>query len=149
MVLVGRAANIYTGIMLPVVDGPGSEWRSRRASDLRRLTTTLLDPVEDEESRMAQVFECPSCSGPLKPDGAAPTVTCPYCGDSVIVPPDLRTPLPHPPAAHTVVVQMPVHPPQPITNATDKSRGTGAGCGVLIVLFILLTVALPIYLDRD
>ncbi len=95
---------------------------------------------------MAQVFQCPSCSGPLKPDGAATTVTCPYCGDSVIVPPELRTPAPHPPAAHTVVVQLPVSPPQPVVHATGTSRGMSAGCGVLIVLFILLTVGLPLYL---
>jgi len=94
---------------------------------------------------MAQVFQCPSCSGPLKPDGAATTVTCPYCGDSVIVPSELRTPAPHPPAAHTVVVQMPVSPP-PVVVSTGTSRGMSSGCGVLLVLFILLTVGLPLYL---
>jgi len=94
---------------------------------------------------MAQVFQCPSCSGPLKPDGAATTVTCPYCGDSVIVPPELRTPAPHPPAAHTIVVQLPVNPSPPVV-ASGTSGGMGGGCGVLLVLFILLTVGVPIYL---
>src|SRR6476620_5924233 len=94
---------------------------------------------------MAQCFECPSCSGPLKPDGAAATVTCPYCGESVIVPSELRSHPPHPPAAHTVIVQMPVSPP-PVVVSTGTSRGMSAGCGVLLVLFILLTVGLPLYL---
>jgi hypothetical protein len=44
------------------------------------------------------------------------------------------------------VVQLPVSPPQPVVHATGTSRGMSAGCGVLIVLFILLTVGLPLYL---
>jgi predicted RNA-binding Zn-ribbon protein involved in translation (DUF1610 family) len=98
---------------------------------------------------MAQVFECPSCSGPLKPDGAAATVTCPYCGESVIVPPDLRTHTPRPVSATTFVVQLPASAPQPVVYANSTSRGAGRGCAVLIGLFILLMVGLPLYLARD
>ncbi|HET7078074.1 MAG TPA: NHL repeat-containing protein [Chloroflexia bacterium] len=36
--------------------------------------------------------------------------------------------------------------PSPPVMASGTSRGMGAGCGVLLVLFILLTVGLPLYL---
>ncbi|HUS15370.1 MAG TPA: hypothetical protein VM536_10185 [Chloroflexia bacterium] len=97
---------------------------------------------------MADVFECPSCSAPLKPDGPATTVKCPYCDESVVVPPGLRTPPPSADAfgAPTVVVQLPSYhpPPQPAAQAT-VSRGTARGCLLFVVLIVLLTVGLPLY----
>lgn len=41
---------------------------------------------------MAEVFQCPSCSGRLQYDGGEhPTVRCDYCGSTVIVPESLRS----------------------------------------------------------
>lgn len=41
---------------------------------------------------MAEVFQCPSCSGRLQYDGGDhPTVRCDYCGSTVIVPESLRS----------------------------------------------------------
>jgi sugar lactone lactonase YvrE len=105
----------------------------------------------DKEESMADVFECPSCSAPLKPDGAATTVTCPFCGDTVVVPPGLRTPaLNAPGPAPTVVVQIPsTYTPSRMTYSPRPARGN-AGCISLFVVFmILLTVGLPLYLSRD
>src|SRR5262245_29923586 len=40
---------------------------------------------------MAQSFTCPSCGAPLDYDGSGqPTIPCPYCFTSVIVPQELR-----------------------------------------------------------
>jgi DNA-binding beta-propeller fold protein YncE len=39
---------------------------------------------------MAQAFNCPNCSAPLSPSGDEPTLRCPYCNGSVIVPDALR-----------------------------------------------------------
>ena len=44
---------------------------------------------------MAQTFNCPQCGGPLNfKGGSDPTITCPYCHNSVIVPTELRTSAP-------------------------------------------------------
>jgi DNA-directed RNA polymerase subunit RPC12/RpoP len=39
-----------------------------------------------------KVFECPGCGAPLDYRGAGTTLECPYCRNSVIVPPELRPP---------------------------------------------------------
>jgi hypothetical protein len=40
---------------------------------------------------MAQVFSCPSCSAPLDYEGTGePTLRCPYCSNSVVVPQEMR-----------------------------------------------------------
>ena len=79
-----------------------------------------------------EVFNCPSCSAPLQPNGAAATVQCPYCGESVVVPPGLRTPAPRP----TVVVEFPAstYHPTPATPATPVATSGSGGC---IVQFCL------------
>jgi hypothetical protein len=41
---------------------------------------------------MANVFLCPTCGAPLDPHGSIDTIRCPYCNNSVIVPPELRAP---------------------------------------------------------
>lgn len=37
-----------------------------------------------------KIFECPSCGSSLSPEGSHVQVKCPYCGNIVIVPPELR-----------------------------------------------------------
>jgi len=39
---------------------------------------------------MSKPFKCTSCGGPLEYDGSASTVRCPFCGNSIIVPEELR-----------------------------------------------------------
>jgi LSD1 subclass zinc finger protein len=39
---------------------------------------------------MSIPFKCTSCGGPLEYDGNASTVRCPFCGNSIIVPEELR-----------------------------------------------------------
>src|SRR5512146_1373904 len=48
-------------------------------------------------NEIAKTFECPSCGASLQSPGGATTMTCAYCGTSVVVPQDLRpTPAPTP-----------------------------------------------------
>ena len=39
---------------------------------------------------MSKPFKCTSCGGPLEYDGSGSTVRCPFCGNSIIVPEELR-----------------------------------------------------------
>ena len=49
---------------------------------------------------MAESFDCPRCGAPVKynsaEQGNVETISCPYCGESIVVPAEMR---PHPPAA--------------------------------------------------
>jgi hypothetical protein len=47
---------------------------------------------------MTATFDCPKCGAPLEfnPEPGQETVECPYCHDTVIIPDDLRIPMPHP-----------------------------------------------------
>lgn len=47
---------------------------------------------------MAATFDCPKCGAPLQfnPEPGQETVECPYCHDTVIIPNDLRVPIPQP-----------------------------------------------------
>lgn len=38
-----------------------------------------------------ETFNCPSCSAPLDAEGDAPTMRCPFCNNTLIVPEQLRT----------------------------------------------------------
>ena len=40
----------------------------------------------------ARTFKCPSCGSALSPQGDAPEIKCQYCGNTVIVPEELRAP---------------------------------------------------------
>ncbi len=54
-----------------------------------------------------RTFQCPTCGGPLTHAGPDKEVICPYCGNTVIVPKDLREkpkPAPLPPVNQGAVV---------------------------------------------
>jgi len=50
---------------------------------------------------MPESFDCPKCGAPIKynavEQGFAETITCSYCGESIVIPPEMRR---QPPAAH-------------------------------------------------
>ena len=58
---------------------------------------------------MAATFDCPKCGAPLQLDlePGQETVECPYCHDTVIIPDDLRIPMPQPHVATAVQAQPP------------------------------------------
>ena len=89
----------------------------------------------------AQEFNCPNCGAPIEYNGEdSPTVRCPFCSTSVVVPAELR---PTPPARpfETIQIQMPSAP----AGTGSKSRG-GCILGIiaLVVLFIGGVTLLPI-----
>ena len=57
---------------------------------------------------MAEPFDCPKCGAPIsfQPHPGDETVECPYCHETVIIPEDLRIPLPRP-----VVIRQPAAKP--------------------------------------
>ena len=76
-----------------------------------------------------EVFKCPACGAALKVEGTALHVECPYCGNTIIVPPDLRPPQattpPYAPGPTTVIVVQP--PPQPVYQALPTPNVPGHG----------------------
>ncbi len=42
---------------------------------------------------MTSTFNCPSCGAPLDYSGSGDTMHCPFCNNSVIIPPELRQPV--------------------------------------------------------
>ncbi len=72
--------------------------------------------MEEEET-----FSCPDCGGPLTPDGKSPTITCPFCGASVIVPESLR-PKPAPATIHPAAASRPAPASQNAVRKTSRTR---------------------------
>src|SRR5689334_24608094 len=70
-----------------------------------------------------QSFACPSCGGALNYSGTNPTMVCTYCGNTVVVPDELRQ------AGQVVATQQ-------LTRQVSR----------WMVLFIILVVGLPICL---
>ena len=61
---------------------------------------------------MAQTFECPSCGAALEYHGGAETtVQCPYCGNTVVVPEELR-PQPAAPPKEEKDIVIKIRPPE-------------------------------------
>ena len=83
-----------------------------------------------------EALRCPNCGAPLEYEGSdEPTIACPYCHTTVIVPQDLRTRSGpgQPSNAGPVFV---VGPPQPV------ARGRRSSCvGIVIALVLLVVVA--------
>ncbi len=109
---------------------------------------------------MSKSFDCPKCGAPMQYDGEKEgykeTITCPYCGESVIVPENLRS---HAPqvinlgvASHSEVIELGgfARPTvitrdteAPVQTAQAAKRSIG-GCLVasLIIVVILGVVAI-------
>ncbi len=83
---------------------------------------------------MPKSFSCPHCGGPLEYSGEAATMSCPFCGTSVIIPEELR---PQKPVVQQVVAEQVV-----IRSATVK---TPAWVSLFIFLGSLVVVGLGVY----
>lgn len=67
---------------------------------------------------MAETFNCPKCGAPLETDGQETTIHCEYCGESVVVPQELRVnKQPQPDAGH---IPMEFEQPAPSANYSGK-----------------------------
>jgi len=102
---------------------------------------------------MTEAFECPHCGAPLDYPGTGETMRCPFCGNSVIVPPELRAPRPPPPPAQYAppppppplpVYTPPVYMARPAPQPAPTPRRKGGGCSCLGTLIILALVAAPV-----
>src|SRR5258708_34765836 len=78
-----------------------------------------------------KTFNCPTCNAPLTTTGNEAEVRCQYCGNMVIVPPELRT------NAGSVSGQTYANNVQAVNSS---SRGSG-GLGVVIVLITVVIIA--------
>jgi sugar lactone lactonase YvrE len=93
-----------------------------------------------------QTFECPNCKGPIEyTSGMGKTITCRFCGTSVVVPKDLRT-AEYQQVPRNMVQQQPmiinVDPEMYKGAATAAAASSGiSGCiGLLITLVIIVFV---------
>jgi hypothetical protein len=98
---------------------------------------------------MSQTFTCPACGAPQDPpiQPGQTSVTCPYCGHTVIVPTELRIPLPPPPepkadvpveAIVSVATAIPA-----AASSLNKTFRTALSCVVIsAILLAIATIAL-------
>lgn len=91
----------------------------------------------------AQEFNCPNCGAPIDyAGGDSPTVRCPFCGTSLVVPAALRpTPVPAQPY-EVIQLQM---PSIPAGTASKPRAGCLIGIIALVVLFLGGVILVPAY----
>ncbi|MGA7730726.1 MAG: NHL repeat-containing protein [Chloroflexia bacterium] len=99
----------------------------------------------------AASFKCPHCAAPVPFQYGQHTVECAYCGNTVIVPPELRPPPPQPPPYQYSQVQVIIGPesaytaqPQPtyaVPAARTGSRRRSSCLPALIFTIVLLGLA--------
>src|SRR5579859_6399389 len=99
---------------------------------------------------MAETFNCPSCGAPLTATPGQTEVRCEFCGNTVIVPESVRTPLPEPyrpppPGPEmfvppVVIIERGSSSPQATRVVmTGRRRRSGCGCcGCLSALFTIV-----------
>lgn len=89
-------------------------------------------------------FNCPNCGAPLDYDGSgAPTIRCPYCQTSVVVPETLR---PEPDETPEVVINL---SPGELTQQRRSGSGLVIGFIIFIVLIVGVTTIVPIVLSMQ
>ncbi len=97
----------------------------------------------------AKLFTCPSCGSSLSPEGAKAQIKCAFCGNTVIVPADLR----EKPAAQSTedtdlaeLIQIQVQETRAIqaheTRAAAPPVKSGGGCGSALFSLLLAIVTL-------
>ncbi|MGB8648957.1 MAG: hypothetical protein WCF84_27220 [Anaerolineae bacterium] len=116
-----------------------------------------------------KLFNCPSCGASLSLDNIGNQTRCPYCGNAVVVPPELRpTEHTYTPAPINIVLNdgatsiqlgdLPASPPNPINLTLNEPALMGAinplsspqagrwiKIGIWVFVgFIVLTVVIPL-----
>ena len=94
-------------------------------------------------SQPGDTFSCPGCGAPLTPDGQSVTITCPFCGTSVIVPDSLQAKLASPAVdvlktagAYAPAVGSAPAAPVPVRKSSRSTKILGYLA--LAVMFLLL-----------
>ncbi len=84
---------------------------------------------------MDQVFNCPSCGAPLAPQGASKSIVCKYCGETVVVPKELRE-------------RSKRAPQKPLNDGMGQFIHTLTGritiiTGIIVAVTVILPILLP------
>ncbi len=95
---------------------------------------------------MSQAFNCPSCGAMLETDGFSPSLRCQYCGQSVVVPAELRQPVPPPLQEANVVIEQPVETRQITPEDQARVQKTMLWVIVLIVIMVVVPTFFSIFI---
>ena len=89
-----------------------------------------------------QTFNCPNCGAPIDYDGSdTPTIRCPFCETSVVVPAELR-PRPEPAQpVEFIQIEVPREIPSYVVTPAPPRRNSGLSCVVAVIAVIVLLVA--------
>jgi DNA-binding beta-propeller fold protein YncE/DNA-directed RNA polymerase subunit RPC12/RpoP len=91
----------------------------------------------------AQLFKCPSCGAPLHPAEDAETFRCPYCNNTVIVPPGMRGEAVTPAAQASLGAPMVSVSTAPPVTVDGKKIGKAVGVvGVSLTCVVVAAVLL-------
>ncbi|MDR3574141.1 MAG: hypothetical protein P4L50_09775 [Anaerolineaceae bacterium] len=105
---------------------------------------------------MAESFDCPKCGAPINFDADQhldqQTMSCPYCGDSIIIPKNLRRSAPQPTYTR-------ISPDIPDTNYTtitpnpaigkDITRSISRGCVTVVIVAALIIGGVAVYVAAN
>jgi hypothetical protein len=94
---------------------------------------------------MAETFDCPKCGAPINfdPDQHLDqaTMTCPYCGDSIVIPKNIRRSSPVQPEREVIYTSIPTD------TVVTKGKGLSTRFwwifGIVIAGVVICTVVLP------
>src|SRR3990172_6181441 len=85
-----------------------------------------------------QVFACPSCGASLHVEGDASTLKCQFCGNTVVVPEDLRRKAPAPaPGPAPIRIEVTSMAPPPMVTMQSPVRASRLGCWVTVIVLAL------------
>jgi DNA-directed RNA polymerase subunit RPC12/RpoP len=88
---------------------------------------------------MAKTFDCPSCGAPIENQGDLKTIKCKYCGETVIVPEELRD---HPKRTRTTSAPQNMNPLADRTTRTIQN--TTHKIVTIVVIVAIVSVILPL-----
>src|SRR4051794_18359735 len=92
-----------------------------------------------------QAFECPKCGAPIEyTSGMGKTVTCSFCGTSVIVPKDLRT-AQYDAVPRNMVQQQPIVINVDPTAASRAGAAAAASSGISSCFGLIITLVIIIF----
>ncbi len=90
----------------------------------------------DDSMIRPKTFQCPTCGTPLE-IGTDPSIKCPSCGNTVLVPAKYRPAQPQPPQQPQIIFQQPVIPAYQMPDVNQMVRNSQR-VGLIITVVILV-----------
>ncbi len=87
---------------------------------------------------MAEAFACPACGAMNETDGKSAAIRCSYCGQSVVVPPDLRVVDPSPEPVYIKYEVPEVH------TLTPAEQANAQRIIKWVLVIVVVTTVVPI-----